>query len=110
MDRERERRIGRYGRQVDPEGVEGGGPGGGSDAVRQHRWQPEPGRRAAYLAMFVVALVVVLVPILWVAGFVARVAVQRGVAFYAAAGYGLLAVVIIAGAIGYFWALFARSS
>ena len=71
-----------------PNDLEGAGPGGGADIVREQEAEPTPGSRLGLAVTVVLAALVLLVPVLWAAG-VCLVIRREGLA---AAGYLLLVI------------------
>ncbi|HHX40113.1 MAG TPA: hypothetical protein GX715_09130 [Armatimonadetes bacterium] len=92
-----------------PNDLEGAGPGGGADIVREQEAEPTPGSRLGLAVTVVLAALVLLVPVLWAAGVYAGLVIRPGVGPAATAGYLLLVILIAAGAALYFWAQFRKS-
>ncbi|HOJ22673.1 MAG TPA: hypothetical protein PLU39_09725 [Armatimonadota bacterium] len=92
-----------------PNDLEGAGPGGGADIVREHEAEPIPGSRLGLVVTVALVALVLLVPVLWAAGVYAGLVILPGVGPAATAGYLLLVILIAAGAALYFWAQFRKS-
>lgn len=91
-------------------GLEGGGPGGGTDIAREHGAQPTPASRAALWLILLLAALALLVPLVWVLGVYSKLTLFAGLGPAATAGYLLLVVTLVTVAVLYFWKQFSASA
>jgi len=96
--------------QDGPTDLEGAGPGGGADVVHEREAEPRPGSRVGLVVTLIFVALALLVPVLWAVGVYARIALIPGVGPAAAAGYFLLATLVIAAAALFIWAQLRESA